>query len=376
MDQGGVTSSLRNFCKQLHRLEFHVDLLNMDGCYAVDIEGVNFLNLEGKTKYWNFGKQAFLSKNILEKISLLPLILLKKITNKRGKWLNYIFRGYQLNDSYDIVFAYNQCAPCFYFALNCVDAKKYIAVIHGDIEFMGDISSWSNMLSRFDQIACVSKAVTDGFRSRFNFIRDKFATLYNMLDIDMIKHKANESTKYIFDPSIINIVSVARHDNAHKAVDRIPEIISLLLQRSINKFHWYIVGGGEDFEYNVRYSQKLGVSNYITFCGPLDNPFPIMKKSDFLVLTSYTEAFGMVIAEAHVLNRPTIAAAYPSVYEVIDDGYNGLVAEQSVISLADKVAEMLTNFTNVRTYMENYLVCNPFNNSIAISQLLSLIEEK
>lgn len=374
MDQGGVTSSLINFCKQLHRLGHSVDLLNMNGNYNVDIKGTRLLFLKGWAKYWNLGIKEFSSLGILKKTILLPLVLCKKISNRYGAWIKTIFNGYKLKDPYDVVFAYNQCAPCYYFALNCVNARRKIAVIHGDVDYMGEIESWSYILENFDKIACVSNAVADGFKRRFSRIGDKFTTLYNMLDIESIRLKASEPTSVIFDPNKINIVSVARHDNAQKGVNRIPEIVDLLLKRSLTNFHWYIVGGGEDYEYNLEYAQRLGVSKHITFCGPRNNPFPIIKLSDFLVLTSHTEAFGMVVVEAQVLNKPSVVATYPSVCEVMIDGVNGIVAQQSIDSLADRIYEMILDKEGIRTKLRQNLERIPYTNTIAIKQLEELIK--
>lgn len=374
MDQGGVTSSLMNFCSELSRLGYAVDLLNLSGYYPENITGVSLLILKGFATYWNFGQSTYVNLSVIRRVLLLPLAVFKKVANRLGFWLSTVFREYKLQDSYDVVFAFNQSAPCYYFALNCVNARKKIALIHGDIDYMGKIESWSKMLNSFDKIACVSHAVEKGFRLKFASIESKFCTLYNIIDIDAIKSKSKDTSNIEFDTSIINIVTVSRHDNAQKGVDRIPEIVASLNKKRVENFHWYVIGGGADFDYNVQYSQSLGVNRYITFCGPIDNPFPLVGKADFLVLTSHTEAYGMVVAEAQVLNKPSVVASYPSLCEILRHDFNGIIADQSIDSLVDRIAEMIQNKDDVRTRLEKNLLDEPFSNSIAISQLISLIE--
>lgn len=374
MEQGGVASSVKNFCSQALNLDYQVDFLNMGGeSYCDYIKGLNIIRLSGLRKIWNLTSSTYRHFSVVKKVIFAPIVLLKSLTNRYGRWLQIVFHGFSLPVEYDCVFAYNQCEPCYFFALHCIKARKKIAVIHGDINFMGDITSWSYMLEHFDSVACVSDAVKLGFINSFPTLANKFCTLYNMFDIDDIKRKALESPSVVFDNSVVNIISVSRHDNAHKAVNRIPEICYELLSRSIDHFHWYIVGGGKDYQYNQLLAAKLGVDKFITFCGPQDNPFALIKQADFMVLTSYTESYGMVLKEAQILGVPSVVAIYPSVIEVVDDNINSLIGEQNVKSLSEKVADMILNRDNVRTRLTDNLRESSSDNSKAISQFIQLV---
>lgn len=374
MEQGGVSSSVVNFCKHATMLGYEVDFLDMSATSSAFSPSVKILSLKGLSRYWNLTARTYKRQPLYKQILLFPLAMMKFATNRYGIWLKLIL-GNLNNEKYDCVFAYNQCAPCYYFALNCVRARKKIAVIHGDINFMGDISTWSPLLSYFDQIACVSKSVSMGFVKKFPKLSSKFCSLYNMFDIASIQQMSQASPPFLFDKSKINIISISRHDNQYKGVHRIPEICASLLASSITDFHWYVVGGGPDFEANCKYSDDLDVSSFLTFCGPLDNPFPLLSQSDFLVLTSYTEAYSMALKEAHVLNIPTIAAYYPGIEEAIQDKVNGLIAEQSIESLTEKIADMILNRDNIRSSLSDNLKRSQFSNDLAYTQLKNIIEQ-
>lgn len=374
MEQGGVTSSLRNFCIQVSRLGYDVDFLDMSGNTKGNSWGTRSLNLTGIRRYWNLTFHTFRTLPLCLKVLLFPLAVLKVLTNKSGLWHKLIFFKYSIKQVYDCVFAYNQCAPCYYFALNCIIAKKKVALIHGDIDYMGDISSWSAMLSSFDTVACVSKAVTHGFANRFPNIAHRFCTLYNMFDIENIKQKAEDLPSITYNNSKVNIVSVSRHDNVQKGVNRIPEICEELLKRSIDNFQWFIVGGGPDYKKNIETSENLGLGKYLVFCGPQENPYPFIAQSDFLVLPSYTEAYGMVVTEAQILGVPSVVAEYPAVFEIVKDNVNALIAEQSVDSLTDKISDMILDKNGIRTSLCRNLKSEPFVNTIAIGQFYRIVE--
>ena len=183
MDLGGITTSVINFCNELDKRGNEVHFLNMGGkksCLENKMQKcIKRKYLTGKVSKWQLGINDLKNANYLKKIQLIPWALLKKLTNHSEKWLRIIFHGYSIEEEYDAVIAFRQCAPCYYFALQCTTAKKKIAFIHGDINYMGNISSWDIYFDKFDKIACVSNAVRDGFQKRYQKIHEKFITVYN-----------------------------------------------------------------------------------------------------------------------------------------------------------------------------------------------------
>ncbi|TAK29857.1 MAG: glycosyltransferase family 1 protein [Chloroflexota bacterium] len=76
------------------------------------------------------------------------------------------------------------------------------------------------------------------------------------------------------------------------------------------------------------------------FLGPQDL-LGRMKGSEFFVLPSREEPFGIVVLEAMAASKPVLAANVDNIPRLITDGHNGLLAEPSVSSLRDGILRML-----------------------------------
>lgn len=363
---GGVTSSVKNFCKECHKRGNDVDLIVMDGTDA-NLSGINQIKLEGRASLWNLNQEKLKNGKGLNKLFLLTLGAVKKATNRYGSWLPLIFKGIKVKGNYDVAVAYRQCAPCYYFTHKCVKAQKKIAMIHGDLQFMATTDTWDKYFPCFDKIACVSNAVADGFKQKYLNVADKFTTIYNMFDVDDILAKATAPSPFPVNPSVTNIITVSRHENGHKKVDRVTKVCSELQKHGISNFHWYIVGDGPDFDYNLKLAKDLGVTNLITFCGAVDNPFALQSKCDFTVITSATEAYSMTAVESQILKKPAIAMRYPAVTEVIQNGINGIIIEQSIKSLVQKIKEIINN-QEILDKLSDNLRNKCYNNDIAYQQ--------
>ena len=60
-----------------------------------------------------------------------------------------------------------------------------------------------------------------------------------------------------------------------------------------------------------------GLEDKIILLGFKDNPYPYIKKADFLFLPSLHETFSMVVSEAHILGTRVIASDIPIMHEVL-----------------------------------------------------------
>lgn len=369
-DLGGITTSAINFCTEMSRAGEKVDLLVMDRT-AVNLPGVNQIQIEGIRRYWNLSLNDIKQGTLFNIGLLLVLALLKKMLNKRGRWLPVIFHNYHLPKHYDVVMAYRQTGSCYYFASHCVKADKSIALIHGNLHYMHETKTWDYMFPLFDKIACVSNAISVDFKEAFPNVASKIGALYNMFDVEGIKAKSREKCPYLVDKSKVNIITVSRIDLWHKKINRISEACSKLRKRGIDSFHWYVVGDGPALDENVQLSKSLGVSDLITFCGVMSNPFSLQVQCDFSVLTSITEAYSMAVIESKILCKPIVAMRYVGIEEALKDGEEGIVVEQSVDALCDALQRLINDRTIVSQFTNN-LIRNPYSNNICYSQFREL----
>ena len=71
-----------------------------------------------------------------------------------------------------------------------------------------------------------------------------------------------------------------------------------------------IVGGSSymnHYDKIVEHIEQLKLRDHIVLVKSLSNPFPLVKKCDYSVLSSFAEGFGLVIAEADVLGLPVFS---------------------------------------------------------------------
>src|SRR5690606_28010068 len=83
-----------------------------------------------------------------------------------------------------------------------------------------------------------------------------------------------------------------------------------------------IVGDGrESYGATLRaIVDELNVGDRVRFAGYQDDPFPLMKAADAVLVCSTAEAFGRVTVEAFLAGRPVIGAASGGTAELIEQG--------------------------------------------------------
>lgn len=110
------------------------------------------------------------------------------------------------------------------------------------------------------------------------------------------------------------------------------------------KWKLYLVGTGK-FEIQLKeLVEKLELKDSIRFLGHQSNPHQIIKNSEFTLVTSIWEGFGLVMLESWVHKKPIVAFNVPAMNEIIDDGNNGLLVKPFDIGLlAEKIISYFQN---------------------------------
>lgn len=373
---GGVTTSAVNFSCELSRRGHDVYFLDMSGehlCSDRLDEKIIRLSLKGRSRLWNIGIGKVKKAKGFRKLGLLICGAVKKITIKSGLWHRIVFSKFSECGDFDVAVAFRQCAPCYSFVLNKVKSTKKIGFIHGELKYMSETSSWDKYFKCFDRVACVSNAVRKEFEVAFAHVSDRFVTVYNMFDVEKIKSMSNENAQVVFNHDVINIVTVARIDNTFKQTDWIPAVCEKLKLSTSTPFHWYVVGDGPDYWYTVELAKSKNVNDVLTFLGKIENPYPIIKESDFTVLTSKSEAYPMVVIESIILGRPVIATEFSSVYEMISTGCHGYISKQDKSVLCDIISSMINNDSDAMAKCCEFLQEFNFTNDLPYSQFMESI---
>ena len=374
MNPGGITVAAVNICNELIKRGHQVSLLNFSGTSVPEEldQKVALPRLCGSGKYWDLQMSDLAGKSRSTKIKGMLLGGIKKLTVRSGLWYRLIFR--RNKEHYDAAVAFRQCVPTFSYVLNKVSADKKIGFVHCDPTYLNDCEyPFVKRMPHLDRVAYVSDGVRKLFVAKYPFLAKNASTVYNFFDADQIQALAQESNPLSFPPGTTNIVTVARVTNWDKQIQWIPEIAAKLVQNGNIDFHWYIVGDGTDRKEDEALAQQLNVSEYLTFAGHQNNPYCILNDADFMVLTSRTEAYPMVVIESLILKKPVVTTEYPAAREMIRDGETGRVAPVDVDGMTAAVTEMLNNENGVLDHCRQTLSGYRHTNEFAYEQLLQAL---
>lgn len=375
-EMGGVTTAAVNFSNELSRRGHEVFFLDMSGenkCADRLDDAINLAALDGRSRYWNLGSAQLKNARGLKKLLLGALGAMKKITIRLGLWHTLIFEKYKKYGSFDVAIAYRQCAPCYSFVLEKVKAKRKLGFVHGEFKYMGDISSWQRYMKRLDRVCYVSGAVKDEFCAAYPELAKNAAVVYNMFDHERMRELARESSDLLFDKEKVNIVTVSRVENDFKRIHLIPEICKILKGKTKSPFAWYIVGDGPDIDEDKLISESCGTTDVLFFVGKRENPFAILKSADVSVLTSKSEAYPMTVIESLILEIPVIVARFAAATEMIEDGRTGLITEQNVDDIAEKLLNVIENRNEILDRLKGFCKNNKVTNEKAYGQFLSAL---
>jgi glycosyltransferase involved in cell wall biosynthesis len=128
-----------------------------------------------------------------------------------------------------------------------------------------------------------------------------------------------------------------------KRFDRLIDAFSLIAVRYPD-WHITIFGEGEDKEKLQKQIAVRNLDNRIFLNPPTKDIYSHYMSSQFMVLSSDFEGFGLVIVEAMACGIPVVTTDCPfGPSEIIEDGKSGLLAKMDVKDLADKMEWMMTH---------------------------------
>lgn len=252
---------------------------------------------------------------------------------------------------YDVAVAYQQGFPTYYVA-DKVRAKKKWAWVNADLEKAGYRSHFNRPF--YDRMTGVS-AVSDALPSmlaRAGFVScDKIRVIKDILNVDLIRKMADTPLQTFTTCAPLKILTVGRlapPKNYPLAV----ETAQRLLEKEID-FEWVFVGDGPDRNSIENKIKTFNLGDRILLAGQQTNPYPYFAQCDIYVQTSSFEGFGLTLSEAKILHKPIVTTNFPSAYDQIIDGENGLIAEMTPESVAEKIIKLIDNPTLKNRLIEN-----------------------
>ncbi len=213
--------------------------------------------------------------------------------------------------------------------------SKVISHIHVNWPWMKKINAktllYAMALPRMKQVLGVSQSVCDEYVFGRK-LKNKFVVLPNVLDEKTIYQKAEEFS--IQEP--IDLLFVGRLTPPKK-----PLLFLGIVEELVKKgllVHAVMLGDGELKKDCHAYITQHHLEKYVSLKGFVPNPYPYMKATKLLVMTSCFEGFGLVAVEAMLLNTPVVGTPAGGLKDI-------LLHTQSVI--AQKQAEFVSAIVNL-----------------------------
>lgn len=218
---------------------------------------------------------------------------------------------------------------CSIYCSQCrrITAKHAFRWLHGSVKEMGLRNPTEIRINEKEpeKVICVSNESARQFEEVFG---RPALTMHNIVDYDGIRELAKSDPKD-FDKSVLNLVTVSRISR-EKGMERMIKMAQMLEDAGM-PYKWRIIGSGFDAAYEALIKKEFSAHPSVEFVGPLDNPFPYMLQSDYLVLLSDYEAYALVIAEAISLDTPCVVTNFQVSTEIV--GSNGFIVNKDLSDL-------------------------------------------
>lgn len=215
-------------------------------------------------------------------------------------------------------------------------SEKVICCIHGSKRHDENIEGFVGWLRRnllipflyrkADMLITVSRGVMNELTDSFNLDKKMIHWVPNFFYPEQIKTQASapipEHWLPVFNDPRLSFITVGRLTR-QKNQDAFVRLAGEFLKSCKSK--WILVGEGERFDelytqarqlqlrvYSYKESLDINQEYDIYFLGFYSNPFSLVSRSDWFVLTSSWEGFPMVIGEAMACGTPVISTDCPT----------------------------------------------------------------
>ena len=203
-----------------------------------------------------------------------------------------------------------------------------------------------DIINQVDKIIAVSNfsreaAIKEGFSA------NKIEVVYNGVDIDKFKpHEEKRNLlrkKYNIPQDAFTMIIVSRIKNLRNKGHQ--HLLNVLSEYEVSK-HWHLVviGKGKGLGSLKQKIKEYNLQDRVHLLGHKTDVENYEEMADVVVLPSYFETFGLVLAEGMAMEKPAVAFKVGGVPEVIEDNKTGFVVDyDNDDELVEKLAILAKN---------------------------------
>ncbi len=207
--------------------------------------------------------------------------------------------------------------------------------------------------NHYDHVAIVSEDMRAPTKA-FCFDESKIKVVNNLIDYKRILRMSKEEASYDEETeanmSLEAVKDILKSD--HKVFVTIGRFskekghVNLMnafynLWKEDNSIYLMIIGGyGPMYQKTLDYASSLECHEHIIIIKSLTNPYAFLRQCDYLVLSSLHEAFGLVLAEADILNIPVMSTDILGPRGFMKE-HNGLLVKNDVDGIYNGMKQMI-----------------------------------
>lgn len=192
------------------------------------------------------------------------------------------------------------------------------------------IDKFTASITRTHFVAC-SEFVRSSYRQHYGIAADKIEVIYNSVDphhLECADDDVEDLRRELgLPPDAFVYLNVGRLD-PQKNHPLMLEAFSRALHEVPNGY-LLLVGAGPILDGLSALAQELEISERVLFLGRRHDIGALLELSDVFVFPSAFEGLGVALVEAMFKSRPSIASRIDVLEEIIADGENGLLIDQT-----------------------------------------------
>ena len=334
LDEGGVSKVLFDLLENINREKYDITIMALynNGMY--------------KDKIKEYGKFKYCFDIPEPNDNSLKANLYRKYWGGMLRLPEKFMYKWFVKEKYDIEIAFiHGWSTKFISGSNNKKSKK-IAWVHADLVTWDRVDGVFKSLehhkkaySKFDEVICVSQTVKEGIEKKYNVKNAK--VLYNPINREKILKLSNEKIDDIKPSNKFKLISVGRLSK-EKGYDRLLRVVKKLVNEQIG-CELLIIGSGKEYDKLNSYIKNNNLEYNIKIVGYKENPYKYVKSSDLFVCSSLSEGYSLVIAESLVLGIPVVSTKCSGPIEILRNGENGLLVENSEEGLYKGLKEIINS---------------------------------
>lgn len=317
--------------------------LEMGGAEKALVDTINFLSDKCEIDLYLLEKKGSLLSDIPENVNIYQMknnifsyILFRFIPIVRKLRINKIAS----KKDYFAALGYMEGRSGTWVADIKKKIKKY-AWIHNDVlKFDIGISDKEaiDTYNKVDKVICVSKESKINFCKKYQIDKKKVEVIYNYINEEEIIKKSIEFKVKNDKLTFVNVAAM----RDQKRQDRLVMAAKKLKDEGYD-FKIQLVGGGQNLEKIKEMIYTYKVQDNVEMLGEQKNPYPYIKNSDFFILSSYMEGYGIVVKEALFLGKKVITTDVVGPREILEDGKYGIIVPNTDEAVYDILKEIINN---------------------------------